>query len=189
MTRPPTVGPAASATCKPTTPNPNAGCSKCSPPKGCRPTSRSPSSPTAATTSPDLPRLPQSAGRASAGLVPPHDADHRADPPGQGSALRTPDGPDVAAQLQRVSGLSGTATSSVPGRPSTTSPPTLPTPMQASSRASWPRRSASSEATSPRTPPPYPTTGSATAPTRSISSSFVESAVNQVISKRMVKKQ
>src|SRR5664279_1685274 len=54
--------------------------------------------------------------------------------------------------------------SSVPGKPSTTSPPTSPT--SASSRANWPRRSASSAATSPPTPAPSPTTGNATAPAR-----------------------
>jgi hypothetical protein len=48
---PQTGGPHVSGTCRPTTPNPNGACSKCSNPRGCRPTSRSPSSPTAAKTS------------------------------------------------------------------------------------------------------------------------------------------
>jgi hypothetical protein len=92
--------------------------------------------------------------------------------------------------------------SSVPGAPSTTSPRTSPA-TSASSQASWPRRSASSAATS------LPTRRCSRPNIRSrragdslghpelrerrlggeiISTSFAESAVNQVISKRMVKK-
>ena len=52
---PPTGGPPASGTCRPTTPNPNGACSKCSNPRGWPPTSRSPSSPTAARTSATCP--------------------------------------------------------------------------------------------------------------------------------------
>ena len=53
--RPPCFG-YVQGTCRPTTANPNGGCSKCLPPRGCRPISRSPSSPRVAKTSPGLPR-------------------------------------------------------------------------------------------------------------------------------------
>jgi hypothetical protein len=52
---PPTGGPAASGMCRPTTPNPDGACSRCFDPRACRPTSRSPSSPTAARTSATFP--------------------------------------------------------------------------------------------------------------------------------------
>lgn len=48
---PPPGDPPASGTCRPTTPNPDGACSRCSKRRACRPTSRSPSSPTARKTS------------------------------------------------------------------------------------------------------------------------------------------
>ena len=85
----------------------------------------------------------------------------------------------LAAELQRPKWFLWHGNISVPGKPLTTSPPTSPTSV--SSRASWPGRSASSAATSPPTPPPSPTTGNADSPAKPSPTSFVESAVNQVI--------
>jgi hypothetical protein len=75
----------------------------------------------------------------------------------------------------------------VPGKPSTTSPSTSPTP--ASSRASWPRAVREFGGYLAANASAIPNYGERRLAGETISTSFVESAVNQVISKRMVKKQ
>jgi len=175
-------------------PNPNGDCSKCLPPRGCSPTSRPPSSPTAAKTSRAAP-LPQPAGRAPAGLVPPHDAHHRADPVGQGPACptRAVGHPRRRAATAEMVSVARQRLSLVANRRRHRHRPRRRgTPAASKTRAGTtnsPRRYASSAGTSPRTPRPYPNFGERYRAGEIISTSFVESAVNHVISKRMVKKQ
>ena len=105
---------------------------------------------------------PQSAGRAPAGLVPHHDADHRTDQLARGLRSTPERAADIAQDLQRVKwflwhGNVFRARQTVDD---------LTTDVGAG-RASWPRRAASSAATSPPTPRPSRTTGNADSPARS----------------------
>ena len=76
----------------------------------------------------------------------------------------------------------------MPGKPSTTSPPTSPTtPTPTSSRASSPRAIREFGGYLAANACAIPNYGERYRAGETISTSFVESAVNQVISKRMVK--
>ena len=84
----------------------------------------------------------------------------------------------------------GTATSSAPCRPSTTSPPTSrPTPTPASSRRKLAKAVREFGGYLAANAAAIPNYGERHRAGETISTAFVESAVNQVISKRMVKKQ
>jgi len=92
---------------------------------------------------------------------------------------------EVGKDLESLTWFLGTATSSAPRRPPRTLSASSTTSVAAkplSNRSDWSRRCVSSTPTSGPTQTGSPTTGNAHRAGETISSSFVESAVNQVIS-------
>jgi hypothetical protein len=188
-----------SDTYRPTTPNPNADCSRYSNPRAWRQTSRSPFSPTAGRTS-GISLLSQPPGRTPTGLVPHHHADHRHDQHGQIAAPSTPDpefpaaatgdpATEIGAELERLKWFlrHGNVFRALATVEDITTDLDIANPNAEQAKLGKAVREFDTylRANAGR----IPNYGERRRAGEAISTAFVESAVNQVISKRLVNKQ